>query len=119
MYRHRCYDFRSIFLTNIGATKIPDATQLNMSIVGSEDPFHNSSYVLIDNLATVNESRYEDDETEGMDKYVSRIACLGETVYRSSSMNEIDKAITSKKRSRAVWYSQLPGKRSQESAGIL
>ena len=84
-----------------------------MSIVGSEDPLHESSYVLIENLATVNESRYEDDYTEGTDKYVGNYSCMGEAVDRRNSMED-----SVSKRGRAVWYRHLAGARV-ESLQVL
>ncbi|KAI6649290.1 Myotubularin-related protein 2 [Oopsacas minuta] len=96
----RCYDFRSICLTNFGVTKVPDPTQLNMSLVSPVDPQHQSPYVLIDNICTANESKYVNNDSGENADYVSNYSSIAD---ESAARKEIEPH----KRKRAIWYSQL------------
>ena len=74
------------------------------------------SYVLIDNLATANEPRYEEDATG---RYVSNFPYLGEMACSKDSLEVSVSETSLKRRSRAVWYSQLDRKAIEDSTGSV
>lgn len=113
LFSNRCFDFRSICLTNIGTSKTPDPTQLNMSLVPPDDPLHHSAYVLIDNNCPENDSNYKNGNAEHNGEYVSNFACL-----RDEFNERAEKGIDFYSRRRAVWYSKVAEKRERvDTAG--
>ena len=113
LFYDRCFDFRSICLTNIGTSKIPDPTQLNMSLVQPDDMLNHSAYVLIDNNCHENDSDCKNGNTEGDGEYVSNYSCLRDEFSEREERNTDFYS-----RRRAVWYSKVAEKRERmDTAG--
>ena len=109
----RCFDFRSICLTNIGNSKIPDPTLLNMSLVQPDDLLNHSSYVLIDNNCLEHDFDFKNGNTEDNGEYVSNYSCLGDELNERA-----DRSTDFHSHRRAIWYSRVAEKRERvDTAG--